>query len=42
VSVARSFTRADWEAIIDASGIARDGVQLTNEFPFRLCVGRIR
>lgn len=42
VSVARSFTRADWEAIIDASAIPHAGLQLTNEFPFRLCLGRIR
>jgi 2-polyprenyl-3-methyl-5-hydroxy-6-metoxy-1,4-benzoquinol methylase len=42
VSVARSFTRADWEALIAASGIPRAGVEITNEFPFRICVGRIK
>ncbi len=42
VSVARSFTRADWEALIAASGIDPHGVTLTAEFPFRLCVGRVR
>lgn len=42
VSVARSFTRAEWEALIAASGIDRRGVTLTNEFLFRLCVGRIK
>lgn len=42
VSVARSFVRAEWETLLTASGIARAGVALTNEFPFRLCVGRIR
>ena len=42
ISVARSFVRDDWEALIAASGIPRAGVALTGEFPFRLCVGRIR
>jgi 2-polyprenyl-3-methyl-5-hydroxy-6-metoxy-1,4-benzoquinol methylase len=42
ISVARSFTRAEWEALIDASGIPRAGLELTGEFLFRLCLGRIR
>jgi len=42
ISVARSFTRADWERLIAISGVPRDRVDLTNEFVFRLCLGRIR
>lgn len=42
VSVARSFTRAEWERLIAASGIPRAGLELEEYFPFRLCVGRIR
>ena len=42
VSVARSFTRSEWERLIAASGIPRAGLELAEYFPFRLCVGRIR
>ena len=42
VSVARSFSRADWERLIEASGVPREHVELRWEFPFRFCLGRVR
>ncbi len=42
VSVARSFRRADWEALIVAAGLDRHAVSLRWHFPFRLCVGRLK
>ena len=42
VSVARSFRRADWDALLAAAGVARDAVTVRWRLPFRLCVGRLR
>jgi 2-polyprenyl-3-methyl-5-hydroxy-6-metoxy-1,4-benzoquinol methylase len=42
ISVTRSFTRRDWEALLQASGAPRDKIDLAWRFPFRICVGRIR
>jgi SAM-dependent methyltransferase len=41
VSVARSLTRAEWDALIAKAGIARDAVQL-RWFLFRFVIGRLR
>ena len=42
VSVARSFRRADWERLLAGAGIDCTVVTLRWEFPFRLCVGRLK
>ncbi len=42
VSIARSFRRADWTRLIDAAGLADDGIDIAWRFPFRYCVGRLR
>jgi SAM-dependent methyltransferase len=42
VSVARAFTRRDWEALIARSHAPPDAVEIAWRFPFRICVGRIR
>jgi SAM-dependent methyltransferase len=41
LSIARSFRRADWEAIL-ADAEVTDGVKVRRYFPFRLCVERLR
>jgi SAM-dependent methyltransferase len=41
VSVARSLTRAEWNALIAKAGIARDAVRL-HWFLFRFVIGRLR
>ncbi len=42
VSVARSFTVADWERLVAEAGLDRDTVTIKRVFPFRICVGRIK
>lgn len=42
VSVARSFTVADWRRLIAAAGLDGDRVTVERRFPFRICVGHIR
>jgi trans-aconitate methyltransferase len=42
ISIARAFTRPDWERIIARAGLVRSDVQIAWRFPFRLCVGRIK
>lgn len=39
VSVARSFRRADWQALLARAGISAD---IRWHVPFRLCVGRLK
>lgn len=38
-SIARSFRRTEWEALLAEADIA--GARITRHFPFRLCVGKI-
>jgi SAM-dependent methyltransferase len=42
ISVARSFRRGDWEALLAAADIPAAGTSIEWRFPFRLCVGRIK
>ena len=42
ISVARSFRRADWTALLAAAGVETADVSLRWRFPFRLCVGRLK
>jgi 2-polyprenyl-3-methyl-5-hydroxy-6-metoxy-1,4-benzoquinol methylase len=42
VSIARSFSRADWQRIAAAAGLDPASIAITWHVPFRLCVGRIR
>lgn len=42
LSVARAFTRADWERLIAASGLDPRTIEVCWRFPFRICVGRIK
>lgn len=39
VSVARSFTRADWQRLLARAGIAAGRYVISWHFPFRYCVG---
>lgn len=39
-SIARSFRREEWLALLDEAGV--EGAQVSRRFPFRLCVSRIR
>ncbi len=41
VSIARSFTVADWEALLAEAGIERSQVSLGWKVPFRLALGRV-
>ena len=41
LSIARSFRRRDWRAILEEAGVT-EGVKLRRYFPFRLCVERLR
>ena len=41
LSIARSFRRADWQAILAEAGVT-EGVRVRRYFPFRLCVERLR
>ena len=38
ISVARSFTRAEWETYLSQAGIPGEQVEIAWHFPFRLCV----
>jgi SAM-dependent methyltransferase len=42
ISIARAFTRPDWEAIVAAAGVPASEVEIRWMFPFRLCVSRCR
>ncbi|UAK26554.1 methyltransferase domain-containing protein [Sphingomonas nostoxanthinifaciens] len=42
LSVARSFTRADWQRLIAQAGLDRATVRLRWHLPFRWCLGRLR
>lgn len=42
VSVARAFTRSDWETLIGRARLRDAGLTLNRVFPFRLCVGHIK
>lgn len=43
VSVARAFTKHDWQRLLDRAGLLnRDHVQLRWHFPFRLCVSCVK
>jgi 2-polyprenyl-3-methyl-5-hydroxy-6-metoxy-1,4-benzoquinol methylase len=41
LSIARSFRRSDWSAILADAGVGA-GVRVRRYFPFRLCVERLR
>jgi SAM-dependent methyltransferase len=41
LSIARSFRRGDWQAILADAGVG-EGVKVRRYFPFRLCVERLR
>ena len=41
LSIARSFRREDWTAILADAGVT-EGVRVRRYFPFRLCVERLR
>lgn len=42
LSVARSFRKGDWRAILHNAGMTLDGIRLVNRFPTRLSVERIK
>jgi 2-polyprenyl-3-methyl-5-hydroxy-6-metoxy-1,4-benzoquinol methylase len=42
LSIARSFRRAEWEAILAEAGIPLEAVRIVRRFAFRLCVERVR
>ena len=42
LSIARSFRKADWRAIMRDAGIAAEGIRLVKRFPSRLSVERIK
>lgn len=42
LSIARSFRRDEWRAILADAGIKEDTVRIVRRFPFRLCVERLR
>ncbi|HEU4839724.1 MAG TPA: methyltransferase domain-containing protein [Micavibrio sp.] len=42
ISVARSFTRKDWEILLGDAGIARELVKIEWHFPFRYCVSCVK
>jgi 2-polyprenyl-3-methyl-5-hydroxy-6-metoxy-1,4-benzoquinol methylase len=42
LSIARSFRRDEWEAIIARAGLAPATIRIVRRFPFRLCVERTR
>ncbi len=41
LSIARSFRRDEWQALLDRAGLA-EVARIVRRFPFRLCVERIR
>jgi 2-polyprenyl-3-methyl-5-hydroxy-6-metoxy-1,4-benzoquinol methylase len=40
VSIARSFVPAEWQRLIQATGLDAAAVRISHETPFRLCVSR--
>lgn len=42
LSIARSFRRAEWRAILAEAGISEEQVRIVRRFAFRLCVERVR
>lgn len=42
LSIARSFRRDDWQAVLHTAGIAPGAVRIVRRFAFRLCVERVR
>ena len=42
ISVARSFRRDDWRALLSAAGVPERVAQVRRRFPYRLCVERLR
>jgi 2-polyprenyl-3-methyl-5-hydroxy-6-metoxy-1,4-benzoquinol methylase len=42
LSIARSFRRDDWRAILGAAGVPSDQVRIIGRIAFRLCVERVR
>ena len=42
LSIARSFRRGEWEAILREAGIAPETVRIVRRFAFRLCVERVK
>jgi 2-polyprenyl-3-methyl-5-hydroxy-6-metoxy-1,4-benzoquinol methylase len=42
VSVARAFTRKEWQALLTRAGVPLDAVTIRWSFPFRYCVARIK
>ena len=42
LSIARSFHKNEWRAILQDAGIAPEGIKLVNRFPFRLSVERVK
>jgi SAM-dependent methyltransferase len=42
VSIARAFTKADWERLIAEAGLNPGAVHVAWRFPFRLCVSRVK
>jgi hypothetical protein len=42
ISVARSFTAADWRRLIAEAGIQQERIRINRYFPFRLCVASER
>jgi 2-polyprenyl-3-methyl-5-hydroxy-6-metoxy-1,4-benzoquinol methylase len=42
LSIARSFRKAEWEAILREAGVPREVVRIVRRFAFRLCVERVR
>lgn len=42
ISIARAFSHEDWRTLVAAAGLAPDGVDIRWQFPFRLCVSRVK
>ena len=42
LSIARSFRREEWEAILREAGVPLDQVRIVRRFAFRLCVERVK
>ena len=42
VSVARAFTRSDWQRLLAAAGLAPGAVSISWCFPFRYCLSRVK
>lgn len=42
LSIARSFRRNEWEAILAEAGVPLDKVRIVRRFAFRLCVERVK